>query len=353
MELMMKALISSGPHNMQYGDTDIPIPEKGEIRIQVMATGVCGGDIKGYQGKTDPKEMEAMQRNNIIGSGPRIGGHEYAGVVDMIGEGVTNVSIGQRVACYPTMYCGECPECLEGKYNLCDYRKVIKPGENRRQGGFAEYACFRASNIVPLQDEITFIQGAMLEPMGVALHVANRAGDLSGKTVAIIGMGSLGFMTLEAIKLKRPAKIIVLDVLEEKLKLALQHGAHHAYDSTKENIATIIRQECTPIDVVIEAVMVSQTFDLATHLVRNGGIIVGCGLGSFDIVMPWRWMIDHEITLIPCITYTTEMYDSAELIRQKEINIDYIASTFSMDKGPEIMKEIEEGIPYVKVVFIP
>lgn len=354
MENKMKALVSQGDHNIKYTDVDIPMPEPNEIRIKVMASGICGGDLKMYQGHSDPKEIASMKsKGHFNPNAPRVGGHEYAGIVDMVGSEVTNIKVGQRVACYPTMYCTECQECHDGNVNLCDLRKEKKPNCRPATGGFAEYACFRAINALPLSDNVTYVQGAMLEPMGVSLHVINRAGNIEGKTVAIIGMGSLGFYALEAAKVKGAAKIIAIDVIDSKLKTASEHGAAAVYNSKEPGLAEKIRSECGPIDVVIETVMIEPTFDLAVHLVRNGGKISACGLGRFELTIPWRWMIDHEITLIPCITYTTEMHDSEKLIAEGKLDIDYIASVFPLKYGPQAFDDMEKTSPYIKVVFVP
>ena len=345
----MKALFMEGALNIFCDDTEIPEPYPGEARIKVMATGVCGGELKMYLGHRDPKEPIPAG----MAKGPHIPGHEYAGIVDKVSEGVTNVKVGDRVAIYPTKYCGECAECKEGKYNLCNLRKVPKPGDGHSQGGHAEYACFRSQNLIPLKDNVTFVQGAMIEPLAVSMHAANRAGDLEGKNVAIMGMGSLGFFLLECLKLKGVKNIVAIDVVESKIEKALEHGATHGFNSTEENVAQKIRDAAGPIDAVFECVMIQKTLDTSLKIVRDGGSIVACGLGAYEVTFVWRQLIDHEINIIPSITYTTEMHDCAELLAEGKLDIDYIASVFPLEYGPQAFKDMEKDGPYIKIVFIP
>ena len=166
-------------------------------------------------------------------------------------------------------------------------------------------------------------------------------------------MGSLGFFLLECLKIKGVKNIVAIDLVESKLQKAMEHGATHSFNSAEENVAQKIREAAGPIDVVFECVMIQPTLDTSLKIVRDGGSIVACGLGAYEVKFIWRQLIDHEINIIPSITYTTEMNDCAKLLAEGKLNIDYIASIFPLEDGPKAFKDMEKDGPYIKIVFLP
>src|SRR5437660_6267461 len=161
----MKALLLTDYKHLELADLPKPEPGPGEVLIGVAACGICGSDVHGYDGSSGRRIP------------PIIMGHEAAGIVARIGEGVTGFSEGDRVTFDSTVYCGQCENCLRGEINLCDRREVlgVSCGDYRRAGAFAEFVSVPARIIPRLPDNLSFHEAALLEAVAVALHAVSLA----------------------------------------------------------------------------------------------------------------------------------------------------------------------------------
>ena len=173
----MKAGVVHAKNDIRYEDIEKPEPKKGEVRIHVQYTGICGSDVPRVNG-------------DACHFFPNVLGHEFSGVVDKVGEGVTNLKPGDRVAGVPLVPCMECEDCLQGNYSLCKHYSFIG---SRQYGSFAEYVVVPERNAVKFDDEVSFEQGAFFEPATVALHGLQRVNYQGGKTVAVLGEHHLHF----------------------------------------------------------------------------------------------------------------------------------------------------------------
>src|SRR5579862_3190279 len=162
----MKALLLSSYRHLELADLPTPQPRSDEVLIRVAACGICGSDVHGYDGSSGRRIP------------PLVMGHEAAGVVAEVGEGVHQFSVGDRVTFDSTVYCGDCQYCQAGEVNLCDNRQVVgvSCGDYRRHGAFAEYVVIPERIVYRLPDELSFTEAAMLEAVAVALHAVHEAG---------------------------------------------------------------------------------------------------------------------------------------------------------------------------------
>ena len=183
---------------------DLPVPEAavGEVLVRVASCGICGSDVHGYDGASGRRIP------------PLVMGHEAAGVVAAVGDGVANVRTGDRITFDSTVYCGECPFCRRGEVNLCDRRQVlgVSCGDYRRAGAFAEYIVVPSRITYRLPENLSFVEAAMLEAVSVALHAVSLTRVSSTDSVLVIGAGMIGLLILQALRAAGVSQIMVIDV---------------------------------------------------------------------------------------------------------------------------------------------
>lgn len=223
---MMKVCVLTGKKKLEWAEREIPQPEKGELQVKLEYVGVCGSDLHFYQ--------EGQLANWTL-DGPLALGHEPGGVVSAIGEGVEGFEVGDRVSIEPAVPCGCCEDCRKGHYNLCkDIKMLAIPGE--RDGVNAEYCVHNASMCYKLPDNMTTLEGAMIEPLAVGLHATELSNAKVGETAMILGAGCIGLCTLLSLKARGVSEIYMSDVMDKRLEKALELGAARVFNSKTENI---------------------------------------------------------------------------------------------------------------------
>ena len=212
----MKAAVLYAKDDIRYDDYPTPEAGRGEVRVKVYASGICGSDIPRVLG-------------NGAHSYPIVLGHEFSGVIDQIGEGVTGLSVGDRVSGAPLLPCMKCADCQRGNYSLCRHYSFVG---SRRQGSFAEYVVLPAANAVRFDPSISFEQGAMFEPSTVALHGLFCNDYTGGEYVAVLGGGTIGLFTAQWAKIFGARRVVVFDIVDSRLDLALRLGADAVINTT-------------------------------------------------------------------------------------------------------------------------
>lgn len=205
----MKAVVLYENSVIKYEDYNLPNIENNMVKIHVKACGICGSDI--------PRVF-----NNSAHFYPVVLGHEFAGVIEEIGEGVENFKVGDHVAGIPLMPCYECDDCKKGNYSLCENYKFVG---SSIQGAFAEYIILPKTNVFKIASQIPFEQGALFEPSTVALHSIFVSEFKRKKTVAILGGGTVGLFILQWVKILGASNIVVFGRDKNHLKLAKELGA--------------------------------------------------------------------------------------------------------------------------------
>ncbi|MDK2809493.1 MAG: L-iditol 2-dehydrogenase [Petroclostridium sp.] len=276
----MRALVFKKPKEFAVEERPIPEVKEGEVLVQVKYAGVCGTDVRIYNG------------TKKIGA-PRITGHEFAGEVIEIGKGVTSVKVGDRVTVYPMIACNECYACLSGRTNICVNRITLG---YELDGGFAEFVkipkeAVERGNIIKLPQNVSYEEGAVSEPMTAAYHGIERSGLKSGNTVAIIGTGPIGLCHVQLAKLKGPKKIIIVEPDEQKRKLALEFGATDTINPLDGDVHNKVMDltQGEGVDVVILDVGLPKVIEGSLSYVKKGGMFLlfaGCPVGSSITIDP-------------------------------------------------------------------
>lgn len=269
MSEVMKVAVLTGPKMVEFVERPIPKPAPGEVLIRVMHVGVCGSDLHFY---------EDGRLGNWIPDGPLVLGHEPGGQVVALGEGVKNLKVGDMVAVEPGVPCHMCEFCMKGSYHLCDTMSFMSiPFE--RDGGFQEYITHPANMCFKLPDNMDTMEGALIEPLCVALHSIFLSEAKAGQSAIVLGCGCIGLCCIMALKACGITEIYAADVLDKRLEKAKELGATRVFRADKEDIVAF----CSTlpgggVDQVYEAAGNPVTTLQTAKLVRKGGTVTLVGM---------------------------------------------------------------------------
>jgi L-iditol 2-dehydrogenase len=343
----MKCAIFTEPYKFEIQERKMPEPKQGEVLIAIKAVGICGSDIHPYMGDG----IERRQPGIIMG-------HEASGIVAGVGEGVTRWKTGDRVIINPQIRCNDCEMCRVGNYNLCDNMLLI--GSSMRKfldGAMCEYIVMGQDQLYTLPDNVSFDYGTLLDPLGNAIHLINRAGVKLGDTVVVIGAGTIGLLTVQTARLAGASKVIVLDVAEGKLELAKEVGADYALNSTAPDIVEQIKSLTNGMgaDVVIEAVGIGVTYNLAMKLVKKRGTVIALGFAQAEIKFALSPLVYNEVNFIGSTGYATECETTIDYLASGRLKIDKIIThTFPLNQINEAFQTLcDKQANAIKVILHP
>ncbi len=282
----MKAGVVHAKNDIRYEEIDKPAAEPGKVLIKVKYTGICGSDVP---------RVNADACHFF----PNVLGHEFSGTVEEVGEGVTSLKPGDRVAGVPLVPCMKCPDCQKGNYSLCKHYSFIG---SREFGSFAEYVTVPEKNAVKFDDEVSFEMGAFFEPATVALHGLRRLDYKGGKNVAILGCGTIGILTAQWAKIFGAKSVTVFDILDERLELATRMGADFVVNSSKEGYMDQVAEITggTGFDYVYETAGNTITMKMAFELAANKAGVCFIGTPTRELsftVKEWENINRKEFTL--------------------------------------------------------
>lgn len=342
----MKALVMHEYQHLTYEEVPTPQPGAGEVQIRIKACSVCGSDVHGFDGSTGRRQP------------PVIMGHEASGVISAVGEGVKDYRVGDRVTFDSTVYCGKCEMCREGKVNLCSSRQVlgVSCGDYNRAGAFAEYLTVPEYILYRLPDNVTYVQAAMIEPLSIAYHAATRTPIAAGDTVVVIGVGTIGLLTMQVVK-SFGARVIAVDIDDKRLELAKQNGASDVVNSTEPDALAQLRaltRRGEGVDVAIDAVGIDASVNLCIRAVRLDGRVVLIGNLAQDIHFPLQYVVTRQISLFGSCASAGEYPQCLALIANGDVEVDsMISKKVPLAEGDLWMNKIyrrEDGL--AKLVFL-
>src|SRR5450755_2427725 len=264
----MKSLLLSAYKQLEITDGPQPSPGGGEVLVQVAACGICGSDVHGYDGSSGRRIP------------PIVMGHEAAGTIAAVGEGVNGLTEGDRVTLDSTVYCGECAPCRRGDINLCDSRQVlgVSCGDYRRAGAFAEFVVAPARIIHRLPDSLSFSDAALLEAVAVALHAVSLVPVAPGSTALVVGAGTIGLLLQQALRVAGCSRVFVTDVDPTRLKLSQEIGATATLPAGTDLDQQILQlTNGDGVDIAVEAVGKTETVNTAINSVRKSGSVILVG----------------------------------------------------------------------------
>lgn len=341
----MKALVMNEYKKLSYEEVPTPQPRAGEVLIRLQACAVCGSDVHGFDGSTGRRRP------------PVIMGHEASGIIVECGEGVKDYKAGDRVTFDSTVYCGKCPMCLEGKVNLCSDRQVLGVSceEYNRAGCFAEYVCVPEYILYRMPDNVTFVQAAMIEPLSVAYHAATRTPIKAGDSVVVVGVGTIGLLTLQVVRSFGAKQIIAVDISDERLELARANGATDCVNSKDADaLEKILAVSKGGVDVAIDATGIESTVNLCIKSVHLDGRVVLIGNLAPAINFPLQYVVTRQISLFGSCASAGEYPACLDLIASGQVEVDsMISKLVPLAEGDLWMNKIfnrEDGL--TKIVFL-
>ncbi len=300
-----------GPEDLRLIDRPLGDLAPGFVRVRFAAGGICGSDMHYFK---------HGRIGNFVATSPLVLGHEVAGVVEEVGEGVTSIAPGARVAVNPSRWCGHCERCREGRRNLCEniYFMGSASKTPHMQGGFSTRFDAIPEQCIPVPDDVPFEAAALAEPLAVCLHAVNR-GNVAGKSVAIIGAGPIGLLTMLAAKRKGARETTMVDIAAAPLAFATRLGADRVVDlsADADGLAAIPAP-----DVVIEASGSTKALAASITAVRRGGTVVLLGsLPGGDIAAPINPVMAKELDLVGSFRFDTEFEEAVGLISTGAIDV--------------------------------
>jgi len=302
--------VVTAPGKVEFVKRTLPPLGEHDVLLRVKACAICGGDLHIYKGK------------HPLASLPVAIGHELSGEVIEIGKSVSRIARGDRVAVEPVIPCGKCHFCLRGEYHLCqDIRYQYAAG----QGGFTSLFLVSENWVHRLPDFLSFEEGALLEPLAVAVHAARRAQIEMGHSLAIFGAGGIGILLLQVARASGAAKVFITDLSEHRLKTAEFFGATLALHPGKEDPVERIFQETggLGVDRSFEAVGLQTTLQQAAASLKKGGI--GVLIGLFEdphrVTFPVNLFVQREIEIRGSRGYCWDFQVAMEFLRNKRVKV--------------------------------
>ena len=324
--------VMTAPGKIEFREIETPVPKAGEVLIRIMKIGVCGSDIHVWHGK------------HPFTSYPVTQGHEVSGEIAALGAGVENLEVGQKVTIQPQVVCGKCYPCRHGKYNLCETLKVMG---FQTTGVASEYFAVDAAKVTPLPQEMSFDEGAMIEPLAVAVHAVRKFGDMQGMRVAVLGAGPIGILVAQAAKGMGAESELITDISDLRLDKARQCGVDFCENTREADFGEALVSSFGPdkADVIYDCAGNNVTMGQAIRCARKGSTIilvaVFAGMAEVDLAV----LNDHELDLNTTMMYRNEDYlEAIELVRAGKVDLKpLISKHFAFRDYAEAYRYIDEN----------
>ncbi|EGO52122.1 hypothetical protein NEUTE1DRAFT_71383 [Neurospora tetrasperma FGSC 2508] len=335
------SFVLNKPLDVCFQDKPVPkINSPHDVLVAVNYTGICGSDVHYW--------LHGAIGHFVV-KDPMVLGHESAGTIVAVGDAVKTLSVGDRVALEPGYPCRRCVHCLSGHYNLCpEMRFAATPPYDGTLTGFwtapADF-CYKLPETVSLQE------GALIEPLAVAVHITKQAKIQPGQTVVVMGAGPVGLLCAAVAKAYGASKVVSVDIVPSKLEFAKSFAATHTYLSQRvspeENARNIIAAADLGegADAVIDASGAEPSIQAALHVVRQGGHYVQGGMGKDNITFPIMALCIKEVTASGSFRYGSGDYRLAiQLVEQGKVDVKKLVNgVVPFKNAEEAFKKVKEG----------
>ena len=295
--------VMTQPGVIKFQEVELPEVGENQVLVKIMNIGICGSDIHVYHGE------------HPFTSYPVTQGHEVSGEITEVGSNVKGLAKGQKVTIEPQVFCGECYPCRHGKYNLCEELKVMG---FQTTGTASEYFAVDASKVTLIPESMSYEEGAMIEPLAVAVHGVKQMGDVKGMRIAVLGAGPIGNLVAQAAKGLGASRVMITDVSDLRLAKAKECGVDVCVNTKEKNFGEAMIEAFGPdkADVIYDCAGNNITMGQAVKYARKGSVIVlvavFAGMASIDLAVA----NDHELDIKSTMMYRHDDY--VEAIRLTE-----------------------------------
>lgn len=330
MEGTMKVAVMEGIGKMGFVERSIPSPKADEVLVKLDYVGICGSDLHYY---------ETGAIGDYVVEPPFVLGHEPGGVVVEVGADVKHLQVGDRVALEPGKTCGRCEFCKQGKYNLCP--DVIFFATPPVDGVFQEYVAHEADLCFKLPENVSTLEGALIEPLAVGFHAAIQGDAHLGQSAVVMGAGCIGLVTMMALKARGVSRVYVVDIMEKRLEKALELGADGVINAAKEDVLERAAQLTggKGMDLAVETAGTEITTRQAIQIVKKGSNIVLVGYSrTGEMTLPMSLVLDKELTFKTVFRYRHIYPMAIDAVASGKVNLKGIVTdVFSLDEAQKAM----------------
>jgi 2-desacetyl-2-hydroxyethyl bacteriochlorophyllide A dehydrogenase len=329
------------PGKVEFKERTITQLSDHDVLIRVRAAAICGSDLHVFNGRHPSVPL------------PSAIGHELSGVVERVGKGVSLFQEGDRVVVEPVIVCGTCEFCLSGRYNLCTQ---ISFQYRQGQGAFTPYFVAEERWVHHLPESISFEEGALVEPLAVAVHAVGKAGIKLGWTSTIFGDGAIGLLILMLIKRSGGGETLVVGAQEHRLAKAMELGASEVFDNCEGDAVSAIMERTygAGTDLSFEAVGQEQTLLQSLMVLRKGGTAVLLGIFEEpEVRITPNLFIQKEISLVGSQGYCWDFQTALKLMGQGAVRpgeiITHVLPLESLQDGFQLL--MDKASQAIKVVI--
>ena len=334
MKGTMKTAVMLGIGKMGFEEREIPQVKEDEVLVKLEYVGICGSDLHYY---------ESGAIGDYVVKPPFVLGHEPGGTVVEVGRNVKHLKAGDRVALEPGKTCGHCEFCKTGRYNLCP--DVVFFATPPVDGVFQEYVAHEADLCFKLPDNVSTMEGALIEPLAVGFHAAMQGGARAGQTAVVMGAGCIGLVTMMALKAMGVTKVYTVDIMEKRLQKALELGADGVINAGQADAVEEVRKltDGKGCDLVIETAGTQATTVQAIRMTKKGAAIVLVGYSkSGEMTLPMSLAMDKELTFKTVFRYRHIYPMAIDAVAAGKVNLKGIVTDiFTLD---EIQKAMDHSV---------
>ena len=328
----MKAARWHGKKDIRIEDVPEPKLQSGQVKVKVHWCGICGSDLHEYL--TGPIFIPKDKEHPITKEkAPVILGHEFSGEITEVADDVDNFKPGDRVVVEPIVSCNECPSCAVGKYNLCT--SLGFHGLAGGGGGFAEYTVFPEKFVHKLPDKLSFEEGALVEPIAVAVHSVRQSNIKQGDSAIVFGSGPIGLATIQSVRAAGANNIIAVEVSKKRKEYAEKFGATAVLDSTEVDVVEEV-QHITGgkgLEAAFETVGKETTLIDAIKSVKPGGRVVITSVWEKAVSINPNLIVFTEKEIVGTIAYRHIFPATMALMADKRISTDgWITKKITLDQ---------------------
>lgn len=336
----MKAFQVKNVNEYNLIDAEMPAVTDGEVMIKTSFAGICGSDLHIIHGQ------------NPFVQFPRVTGHEFSGVVTAVADDVEGISVGDRVCVDPVISCGKCYPCRAGRHNVCMNMQVFGV---HRNGGFSQYTSAPASNVIKLPENVTLEQAALVEPYSIAMNVLSRMNPIDGDSLLVYGAGVIGLTIVQVAKAIGIERIIVTDIVEERLETAKALGATDTINSRERNVENTIREWTNGegIPLIADAACIPALLPEILRIACPAGRVGLLGFSSTPSDLAQIEVIKKELTLVGSRLNNRRFPQVLELIASGQLDpLKLISHRVALNEMPEGIQLMEKHPEITRKVLV-